>query len=99
MQVAKPFLRDGVVLQPGDPVPDGLDKATLDHYKRHGMVAEPTDTKPRRQAGKTAPKPPPGPNETKPAGPAETKPASGPDNPAGPGAGGAGQSEQQPPAD
>lgn len=43
MKIAKPFLRDGVVLQPGDPLPTGLDDETVKHYLRHGMVARSHD--------------------------------------------------------
>lgn len=37
-EAAKTFDRDGVRYRPGDPLPSDLDKQTLDHYKRHGMV-------------------------------------------------------------
>ena len=40
MEVAKTFDRDGVRYRPGDTLPEGLDRQTLEHYKRHGMVRE-----------------------------------------------------------
>lgn len=71
MEVAKTFDRNGVRYRPGDPLPEGLDKVTMEHYKRHGMVreAKPSETKPsaptRRRA--TAPKPSEPAAEIKPA--------------------------------
>ena len=53
MKIAKPFLRDGVVLQPGDPVPAGLDDETIRHYLRHGMVARDSEQLAARQAQQT----------------------------------------------
>lgn len=57
MQVAKTFDRGGKRYRPGDPLPDGLDKPTLDHYKRYGMVCEakPEVTKPTAAPGVTKP--------------------------------------------
>ena len=40
MEVAKTFDRAGVRYRPGDSLPEGLDKQTLEHYKRYGMVRE-----------------------------------------------------------
>lgn len=57
MKIAKPFLRDGVVLQPGDPLPDGIDKQTLAHYERHGMVREDDDDEDARKAVPVKPAP------------------------------------------
>ncbi|WP_417282656.1 hypothetical protein [Comamonas sp.] len=70
MEVAKTFDRDGVRYRPGDPLPEGLDKITMDHYKRHGMVREvkPQEAKPAARRGRTAQEP----KHTKPAGPANT---------------------------
>lgn len=79
MEVAKTFDRNGVRYRPGDPLPEGLDKTTLDHYKRHGMVREvkPGETKPAtptRRSRSAAPKNTPAAGEQKPA---ETKDATG----------------------
>lgn len=70
MEVAKTFDRDGVRYRPGDLLPEGLDKITMDHYKRHGMVREvkPQETKPVVRRGRTAQEP----RQTKPAGPSHT---------------------------
>lgn len=88
MEVAKSFERDGKRYRPGDPLPPDLDKTTLAHYQRHGMVreAKPSENKPVAPARKTAT-----PKVAKPAAepkPAETKaatdanaPASGDANP------------------
>lgn len=90
MEVAKSFERDGKRYRPGDPLPPDLDKTTLAHYQRHGMVreAKPSENKPAAPARKTAT-----PKVAKPAAepkPAETKadadanaPASGNANPGG----------------
>lgn len=53
MKIAKPFLRDGVVLQPGDPLPAGVDDETVKHYLRHGMVARDSDQPAAPQAQQT----------------------------------------------
>lgn len=52
MKIAKAFLRNGQLMQPGDPVPDDLDAETIRHYRRHGMVTdeEETDLQPRQSA-------------------------------------------------
>lgn len=65
MQAAKTFDRNGVRYRPGDPLPEGLDKVTLEHYKRHGMVREvrPAETKPAAS------------RQRKPAEPRQLKPA------------------------
>jgi hypothetical protein len=86
MEVAKSFERDGKRYRPGDPLPPDLDKTTLAHYQRHGMVreAKPSENKPAAPARKTAT-----PKVAKPAAepkPGETKadanaPASGDANP------------------
>ncbi|MGE8491556.1 hypothetical protein [Comamonas sp.] len=72
MEIAKPFDRRGIRYNPGDPLPEGLDKTTLDFYKRHGMVREPMD----KQAKPTERKPAiprqtrqPSPTQNKPTGP------------------------------
>lgn len=75
MEVAKSFERDGKRYRPGDPLPPDLDKTTLAHYQRHGMVreAKPSENKPAAPARKAAT-----PKVAKPAGeskPAETKAA------------------------
>lgn len=53
LEVAKTFERNSVRFRPGDPLPTDLDKQTLDHYKRHGMVRPasraPGEKKPTRQ--------------------------------------------------
>lgn len=54
MEVAKTFEREGIRYRPGDPLPEGLDRPTLEHYKRYGMVREVRT---------------PGPAETRPAAP------------------------------
>ncbi|MDA8522315.1 hypothetical protein [Acidovorax sp. NCPPB 4044] len=73
MKIAKPFLRDGVVLQPGDPLPTGLDDETVKHYLRHGMVArshDQTATPAPHQSGRSARTP------SQPAGTRAPKPTS-----------------------
>ena len=37
-EVAKAFDRNGVRYRTGDPLPPDLDKSTLAHYERHGMI-------------------------------------------------------------
>lgn len=66
-EIGKTFMRGGALLRPGDDLPEGLDKITLDHYKRHGMVREvkPQETKPESSKRRTATQRP---KETKPAG-------------------------------
>ena len=88
MEVAKTFDRDGVRYRPGDTLPEGLDKQTLEHYKRHGMVreAKPSENKPAAPRRRSAQEP----KQTKPAAPRrrsaqepkQTKPA-GPPNTTG----------------
>ena len=72
MEVAKSFDRAGKRYRSGDPLPPDLDKLTLEHYKRHGMVressAKPENTKPAAPRRRTAP----GPTQTKPASPTNT---------------------------
>lgn len=70
MEVAKTFRRDGMLYRPGDELPEGLDKVTLAHYKRHGMIAEPEETKPAGPARRRSPSRP---ANTKPTGPAQTQ--------------------------
>lgn len=55
----KTFDRGGVRYRRGDKLPDDLDKVTVAHYQRHGMIQqpEPEETKPA------------GPAESKPAAP------------------------------
>lgn len=73
MDAAKSFIRAGKRYRPGDPLPEDLDKPTLAHYQRHGMVREaaPSETKPAQPGRKQAtPKQPkqvadPKPSETK----------------------------------
>lgn len=66
-EIGKTFMRGGALLRPGDDLPEGLDKITLDHYKRHGMVREvkPQESKPEASKRRTST---PRPKETKPAG-------------------------------
>ena len=61
-EIAKVFDRNGRRLRPGSPVPDDVDKTTLEHYRRHGMVREAKPAKPARMRS-------PRPAETKPAEP------------------------------
>lgn len=75
-EIGKTFKSGGKLLKPGEPLPDGLDKVTLEHYKRHGMVREVTqqETKPeasKRRTATTRPK------ETKPAGPGDSSQSAG----------------------
>lgn len=81
MEIAKPFDRRGIRYNPGDQLPEGLDKTTLDFYKRHGMVREPVD----KQSKPTERKPSsprqtrqPSPTQTKPAGPTNGQVLAGP---------------------
>ena len=69
-EIGKTFKSGGKLLKPGDDLPEGLDKITLDHYKRHGMVREvkPQETKPEASKRRTATLRP---KETKPAGPGD----------------------------
>ena len=69
-EIAKTFMRGGALLRPGDDLPEGLDKITLDHYKRHGMVREvkPQETKPEASKRRTTTQRP---KENKPAGPGD----------------------------
>lgn len=69
-EIGKTFKSGGKLLKPGEPLPDGLDKVTLEHYKRHGMVREvkPQETKPEASKRRTST---PRPKENKPVGPAE----------------------------
>ena len=71
MEIAKTFDRNGVRYRPGDPLPEGLDQVTLDHYKRYGMVreAKPREAKPEGPKRRTSA---PRPKEAKPTGPSET---------------------------
>lgn len=80
MEIAKPFDRLGRRYNPGDPLPEDLDKTTLDFYKRHGMVRQTADKQPKPSERKpAAPRQTrqPGPNQTKPAGPAHVQAADG----------------------
>lgn len=74
MEIAKPFDRRGIRYNPGDPLPEGLDKTTLDFYKRHGMVREPVDKQAKPMERKPA-----GPRQTRQPSPTQTKPT-GPTN-------------------
>lgn len=82
-EIGKTFKSGGKLLKPGEPLPDGLDKVTLEHYKRHGMVREvkPQDTKPDTSKRRTST---PRPKEIKPAGPGDSSQTAGqPDLPVG----------------
>jgi hypothetical protein len=80
MKVLKPFNRGGQHYARGSAAPADLDKATIAHYRRHGMVTA-EDAKAAEGSSTTSPVAParkprqPGSSETKPAGPTETKPA------------------------
>lgn len=63
MKVLKSFRRDGILYTPGDDPPPGLDTVTINHYRHHGMVGEPAETKPAKPRGRAVSKP----AETKPA--------------------------------
>lgn len=79
-EVAKTFMRGGTLLRPGDELPEGLDKITLDHYKRHGMVREikPQEAKPDASKRRTTT---PRPKETKQAGPIDNGQLAGQSDP------------------
>lgn len=87
LEVAKTFERNSVRYRPGDPLPSDLDKQTLDHYKRHGMVRPasraPGEKKPIRQRAparmpRTNTQPLPTPTQTAAAEPGALGIASGP---------------------
>lgn len=75
-EIGKTFKSGGKLLKPGEPLPDGLDKVTLEHYKRHGMVREvkPQEAKPEASKRRTATQRP---KETKPAGPGDSSQSAG----------------------
>ena len=75
-EIAKTFMRGGVLLRPGEELPAGLDKITLDHYKRHGMVREvkPQEAKPDASKRRTTT---PRQKEIKPAGPGDSNQSAG----------------------
>lgn len=63
MEAAKTFIRNGIRYRPGDALPDDLDKITLAHYQRHGMVREartpsPSTKKPAVPRKAATPRPP-----------------------------------------
>ena len=70
MEAAKTFERNGVRYRPGDALPSDIDKATLEHYKRYGMVreAKPSETKPVAPRRRAAPES----KNVKPAAPASS---------------------------
>lgn len=72
MQVLKSFRRDGILYTPGDDAPPGLDAVTINHYRHHGMIGEPSESKPAGQRRRASPKP----AETKPAAPQQQLAAS-----------------------
>lgn len=83
MKVLKPFNRGGQHYARGSDAPADLDKATIAHYRRHGMVTA-EDAKAAEGSSTASPAAPAAParkprqvspSETKPAGPSETKPA------------------------
>lgn len=81
MEIAKPFDRRGIRYNPGDPLPEGLDKTTLDFYKRHGMVREPVDKQakpPERKPASPRQTRQPSPTQPKPAGPTNDQVVTGP---------------------
>lgn len=69
MQIAKPFLRGGVVLQPGEALPKGIDAETLAHYRRHGMVVDAAEPAGKARGGRRTATP----DNAKTPTPAETK--------------------------
>lgn len=74
MEAAKTFDRNGIRYRPGDALPDDLDKITLAHYQRHGMVREartpsPSTKKPAAPRKAPAPRPPENKSATEPVAP------------------------------
>ncbi len=63
MQVLKTFVADGKKFRPGDTPPE-VDKVTIEHYVRHGMVGELPKPEPKKERIAK-------PSETKPAAPKE----------------------------
>ena len=77
LKVAKTFDRLGQRYRAGDAPPPDLDKATVQHYLRHGMLVEAAPAAPARQARAAAPRQkqeakPPAPQSTGGAGPSQT---------------------------
>ena len=70
MEVLKSFRRNGEIFSPGDDLPDGLDAVTIAHYRRHGMIGAPDETKPAAPGRRRVPARP---AEKKPGDPAEKK--------------------------
>lgn len=75
--VAKTFDRLGQRYRAGDAPPPDLDKTTVQHYLRHGMLVEAPPNAPARQARTVAPRQkqeakPPAPQSTGGAGPSQT---------------------------
>ena len=75
-EIGKTFKSGGKLLKPGEPLPDGLDKVTLEHYKRHGMVREvkPQEAKPEASKRRAST---PRSKENKPAGPGDSNQSAG----------------------
>lgn len=75
-EIGKTFKSGGKLLKPGEPLPDGLDKVTLEHYKRHGMVREvkPQEAKPEASKRRTVTQRP---REIKPVGPGDSSQLAG----------------------
>ena len=76
MEAAKTFDRNGIRYRPGDALPDDLDKITLAHYQRHGMVREartpsPSTKKPAAPRKAAPPRPPENKSATDPVAPSE----------------------------
>lgn len=71
-QAAKTFDRLGTRYRPGDPLPTDLDKATLDHYQRHGMLREPQAPAETKPASPRRTRTPAAPKDAKPAAPQST---------------------------
>lgn len=69
LKVGKTFDRAGQRYRAGDAPPPDLDKATLQHYLRHGMLVEVAPAVPARRSRSTAPQHQPAP---KPAAPQNT---------------------------
>ena len=85
LKVAKTFDRNGRRYRAGDAPPPELDKTTVQHYLRHGMLVEAPPNAPARQARTAAPRQKQeaktaapqstggaGPSQTGSAGPAQT---------------------------
>ncbi|EHN64279.1 hypothetical protein [Comamonas testosteroni] len=75
-EIGKTFKSGDKLLKPGDPLPAAMDKITLDHYKRHGMVREvkPQESKPDASKRRTTT---PRQKEIKSAGPGDSNQSAG----------------------